>query len=163
MPYLGTLEVGSDQPLNYGKTVRDFNKVKKEIQNISPLPSFYMELPKILLFSFGPSWIKLESDQDGRSYEVIMDSQNPLEVGSKWLYSSLRAGNANNLYFIVNGAAFGPLGDKSVVKNIEVSEINAVGTFQYDPEVTSIYGKNFNSTAKAEKSDKMTSGKEKNF
>ena len=145
LPEIKTLEVESDQPLDYGKTVRDLNKVKKEIQNILPLPSFYMELPTILLFSFGPSWIKLESEEYGTSYEAIMDSQNPLEIGSDWLYSSLRAGNANNLYFIVNGAAFGPLGDKSVIKNVEVSEINVVDTFQYNSEVTALYKKKFDS------------------
>ena len=162
LPEIKPLEVESDQPLNYGKTVRDLNKVKKEIQNILPLPSFYTELPKILLFSFGPSWIKLESEKYGTSYEVIMDSQNPFEIGSDWFYSTLRAGNANNLYFIVNGAAFGPLGDKSVIKNVEVSEINAVGTFQYNTEVTALYKKKFGSETKTETSDKMISGKENN-
>ena len=162
LPEIKPLEVESDQPLNYGKTVRDLNKVKKEIQNILPLPSFYTELPKILLFSFGPSWIKLESEKYGTSYEVIMDSQNPFEIGSEWFYSTLRAGNANNLYFIVNGAAFGPLGDKSVIKNVEVSEINAVGTFQYNTEVTALYKKKFGSETKTETSDKMISGKENN-
>ena len=162
LPEIRTLEVESDQPLNYGKTVEDLNKVKKEIQNILPLPSFYTELPKILLFSFGPSWIKLESEEYGTSYEAIMDSQSPLEIGSDWLYSSLRAGNANNLYFIVNGAAFGPLGNKSVIKNVEVSEINAVSTFQYTSEVTTLYKKKFGSETKLETNDKMISGKENN-
>ena len=162
LPEIRTLEVESDQPLNYGKTVGDLNKVKKEIQNILPLPSFYTELPRILLFSFGPSWIKLESEEYGTSYEVIMDSQNPLEIGSNWFYSSLRAGNANNLFFIVNGAAFGPLSNKSVIKNVEVSEINAVGTFQYNSEVTALYKKKFGSETKTETNDKMSSGKENN-
>ena len=127
-----------------------------------PLPSFYTELPKILLFSFGPSWIKLESEENGTSYEGIMDSQNPLEIGSDWLYSSLRAGNANNLYFIVNGAAFGPVGDKSVIKNVEVSEINIVDTFQYNAEITALYKKKFHSETKIETNGKMISGKENN-
>ena len=162
LPEIGTLEVDSDQPLNYGKTVRDLNKVKKDIEYIIPLPSFYKELPSILLFSFGPSWIKLESEQYGTSYEVIMDSQSPLEIGSNWLYSSLRAGNANNLYFIVDGAAFGPLGDKSVIKNVEVSEINAVGTFKFNGDVTTLYEKKFGSEIKAENNDKMISRKENN-
>ena len=91
-----------------------------------------------------------------------MDSQNPLEIGSNWFYSSLRAGNANNLYFIVDGAAFGPLGDKSVIKNVEVSEINAVGTFKYNGDVTTLYEKKFGSEIKAENSDKMISRKENN-
>ena len=145
LPKIGPFVVESDQPLNYQKTVRDLNKVKKDIENILPLPSLYPELPEILLFSFGPSWIKLESEQYGTSYEVIMDSQSPVEIGSNWRYSSLRAGNANNLYFIVNGAAFGPLGNKSVIKNVEVSEINAVGTFKYNAEVTALYEKKFGS------------------
>ena len=132
----------TDQPLNYSKTLEDgtLNKFEKNLLSLS-IPSYSDQLAEFYLFSLGPSWIKLDSPSSEEAYEVIMDSQTPLKINSQWHFGSIRAGNANNLYVIINNAAFGPMGKSSVIKNVEISETNLIGTLPYDSDITRMFNK----------------------
>ncbi len=145
LPEFKVLGLGSDEPLNYKKTVNDSSDLGGSVgdSNSLELPSFNYKLPEFSLFSYGPTWIKLESVLSDKSFEVIMDSEVPFAIGDKWHFGSLRAGNANNLYIIINGAAYGPLGTSSVVKNVEISESSALLLFKYDLAVTSLFNEKF--------------------
>lgn len=141
VPGLSNTATASDQPVDYNKTLQDENRTSGYEKNLSSLklPGLRYDLPMFHLFSFGPSWIKMEARSSGKIYEAIIDSETPLMIDDDWHYGSLRAGNANNLYLVVNGAAFGPISDRSVIKNVEISENNFISQFKYNSEVTSVF------------------------
>ena len=127
--------------MNYDKTVREERRTEDENFNLVnyPLPEIVHRLPAYYLFSFGPAWIKLASLNKEETYEVIIDSESPFFIEDKWHFGLIRAGNANNLYLVIDDAAFGPMGKGSVVKNVEISDVNFLTDLRYDEKVTKIF------------------------
>ena len=141
LPILGKIGSKSDQLLNYNKTVREERRTEDENFNLVkyPLPEIIHRLPAYYLFSFGPAWIKLASLNNEETYEIIIDSESPFFIEDKWHFGLIRAGNANNLYLVIDDAAFGPMGKGSVVKNVEISDVNFLTDLRYDEKVTKIF------------------------
>jgi hypothetical protein len=76
------------------------------------------------IFAVKPSWIRISDIGKKVVFEKILKSGEVLKIKRNWLNGNLRAGNAKDLFFSLDGVTYGP-----------VSETRKVITkFKIDPE-----------------------------
>ena len=57
--------------------------------------------------------------------EKILKAGEVLEIKDNWFNGNLRAGNAKDLFFSLNGVTYGPVSDKrKVIKNFKIDPQN---------------------------------------
>ena len=72
-----------------------------------------------------PSWIRIKDEGRKVVVEKILKAGEVLEIKDNWLNGNLRAGNAKDLFFSLNGVTYGPVSDKSkVIKNFKIDPQN---------------------------------------
>jgi hypothetical protein len=82
-------------------------------------------------------WLRVKDSEGSIIFERIMDAGTPYEVPLNDAPAVIeRAGNASALFFLVNGALYGPAGGSGrVAKNIELSAENLSQSFErYTPQ-----------------------------
>jgi hypothetical protein len=77
-------------------------------------------------------WLRVKDAEGSIIFERIMDARTPYEVPLNDPPAVIeRAGNASALFFLVNGALYGPAGASGrVAKNIELSAENLTQTYE---------------------------------
>ncbi|MEL7025950.1 MAG: helix-turn-helix domain-containing protein [Pseudomonadota bacterium] len=94
--------------------------------------------PEVILFAVRPSWVRVRAADGSVIFEKILDAGEEYTVPLTETPPSLRAGNAQSVFFKVNGVALGPAGSNtSVVDNVvlgpsELSESFAVADLSQD-------------------------------
>ena len=77
------------------------------------------------IFAVNPSWIRIKDEGKRVVFEKILKAGEVLEIKSNWLNGNLRAGNAKDLFFLLNGVTYGPVSDKrNVIKNFKIDPQN---------------------------------------
>ncbi len=77
------------------------------------------------IFAVNPSWIRIKDEGRKTVVEKILQAGEVLEIESKWFNGNLRAGNAKDLFFSLNGVTYGPVSDKrKVIKNFKIDPQN---------------------------------------
>ena len=68
-----------------------------------------------------------DSEETRKFYEEFLELKlvKVLEIKNKWCNGNLRAGNAKDLFFSLNGVTYGPVSDKrKVIKNFKIDPQN---------------------------------------
>ncbi|GIR95774.1 MAG: hypothetical protein CM15mP98_07440 [Paracoccaceae bacterium] len=77
------------------------------------------------IFAVSPSWIRIKDEGKRVVVEKILKAGEVLEIKANWLNGNLRAGNAKDLFFSLNGVTYGPVSDKrNVIKNFKIDPQN---------------------------------------
>ena len=77
------------------------------------------------IFAVSPSWIRIKDESKRVVVEKILKAGEVLEIKANWLNGNLRAGNAKDLFFSLNGVTYGPVSDKrDVIKNFRIDPQN---------------------------------------
>ncbi len=80
---------------------------------------------KLNIFAVNPSWIRIKDEGRKVVVEKILKAGEVLEIKNNWLNGNLRAGNAKDLFFSLNGVTYGPVSDKrKVIKNFKIDPQN---------------------------------------
>ena len=79
----------------------------------------------INIFAVNPSWIRIKDEGRRVVVEKILKAGEVLEIKDNWFNGNLRAGNAKDLFFSLNGVTYGPVSDKrKVIKNFKIDPQN---------------------------------------
>ena len=77
------------------------------------------------IFAVNPSWIRIKDEGRRVVVEKILKAGEVLEIKNKCFNGNLRAGNAKDLFFSINGVTYGPVSDKrKVIKNFKIDPQN---------------------------------------
>jgi len=77
------------------------------------------------IFAVNPSWIRIKDEESQVVVEKILKAGEVLEIKNNWFNGDLRAGNAKDLFFSLNGVTYGPVSDKrKVIKNFKIDPQN---------------------------------------
>ena len=77
------------------------------------------------IFAVNPSWIRIKDEGRKVVVEKILKAGEILEIKNNWINGNLRAGNAKDLFFSLNGVTYGPVSDKrKVIKNFKIDPQN---------------------------------------
>ncbi len=80
---------------------------------------------KLNIFAVNPSWIRIKDEGRNVVVEKILKAGEVLEIKNNWFNGNLRAGNAKDLFFSLNGVTYGPVSDKrKVIKNFKIDPQN---------------------------------------
>jgi cytoskeletal protein RodZ len=78
----------------------------------------------------GEAWIRVRNDQRAVIFEGILKPGQSFDLPPRVLAGELRAGNAGDVYVVVNGEPFGPIGKSGgVVKNLSLTEAEIRAAF----------------------------------
>ncbi len=73
------------------------------------------------IFAVKPSWIRIKDEEKNVVFEKILKSGEVLKIKKKWLNGNLRAGNAVDLFFSLDGITYGPVSDtRKVIKKFKI-------------------------------------------
>ena len=101
----------------------DSVEIHNKLNTISPVPLVRTvpNIPDVKLFAMTPAWVRIKNQNGDVVFEKILKQKETYIIKKELFTGVLRAGNAQNVYFIVNENFFGPLSlDKSVVKNVSL-------------------------------------------
>ena len=77
------------------------------------------------IFAVSPSWIRIKDEKRQVVVEKILKAGEVLKIKNNWLNGDLKAGNAKDLFFSLNGVTYGPVSDKrKVIKNFKIDPQN---------------------------------------
>ena len=118
-------------PSSYFITHNSINSTEEnerfEIHNYStvsspgPLVRTVPNIPDVKLFAVTPAWVRIKNQAGDVVFEKILKQKETYIIKKDLFTGVLRAGNAQNVYFIINENFFGPLSlEKSVVKNVSL-------------------------------------------
>ena len=110
------LPISSDF-LGVDQEVANFPRNKNLVENESEAT--------LNIFAVSPSWIRIKDEGKRVVVEKILKAGEVLEIKASWLNGNLRAGNAKDLFFSLNGVTYGPVSDKrDVIKNFRIDPQN---------------------------------------
>jgi hypothetical protein len=79
------------------------------------------KIPEVKLLAMTPAWVRIKDQAGDVIFEKILNPLETYTIEKDLFRGALRAGNAQNVYFLIDDKAFGPLSiDKSVVKNVSL-------------------------------------------
>ncbi len=100
--------------------------------------------PIISIFAQQEAWVRVTAEDGTVIFETILDAGEEYTLKSGLQLASLRAGNAGNVFLLVDGQAFGPLnGTNGVVNGLSLaaadieSSFEALGTMTTEMRVVS--------------------------
>ena len=105
----------------------DFQGVDHEVVNLPRNKSLVGNESgtNLNIFAISPSWIRIKDEGKRVVVEKILKAGEVLEIKANWLNGNLRAGNAKDLFFSLNGVTYGPVSSKrNVVKNFKIDPQN---------------------------------------
>ena len=102
------------------------------------------EIPSVKILAMTPAWIRVKNQIGDVIFEKILDQRETYLIKKELFKGELRAGNAQNVYFIINEKVHGPLSNnKSVVKNVSLDPKAIESDFIFSKAATEFYrGKN---------------------
>jgi hypothetical protein len=124
-----TVEAGvkPDQLVNSKSALEDYQRPQQGIISPHKENGVVVEQSETTLniFAVNPSWIRIKDEGRKIVVERILKAGEVLEIKDNWLNGNLRAGNAKDLFFSLNGVTYGPVSDKSkVIKNFKINPQN---------------------------------------
>ena len=125
------IKIGMTGPLEEGVTS---NKIRQDILSgnqytlsANKKDNVVGKRPETTLniFAVNPSWIRIKDEERQVVVEKILKAGEVLEIKNNWFNGDLRAGNAKDLFFSLNGVTYGPVSDKrKVIKNFKIDPQN---------------------------------------
>ena len=125
------IKIGMTGPLEEGVTS---NKIRQDILSgnqytfsVNKKDNVVGNRPETTLniFAVNPSWIRIKDEERQVVVEKILKAGEVLEIKNNWFNGDLRAGNAKDLFFSLNGVTYGPVSDKrKVIKNFKIDPQN---------------------------------------
>ena len=110
-----------------------FSKFKISEPVVRTIPN----VPEVKLLALTPAWVRLKNQAGDIVFEKILKQKETYTIKKDLFNGLLRAGNAQNVYFLINEQAFGPLSlDKSVVKNVQLDPNSIQSSFLSASAVT---------------------------
>ncbi len=105
----------------------DFSSVDKPLLSQEEGDNIAVDKVKtsINIFATNPSWIRINDKGSSVVFEKILKAGEVLEIKENWFDGTLRAGNAKDLFFLLNGVTYGPVSDsRRVIKNFKIDAQN---------------------------------------
>ena len=105
----------------------DINTVDKFLLSQKEIDNKAVDRVKtsINIFATNPSWIRINDKDSTVVFEKILKAGDVLEIKDNWFNGTLRAGNAKDLFFLLNGVTYGPVSDsRKVIKNFKIDAQN---------------------------------------
>ncbi|APG47440.1 helix-turn-helix domain-containing protein [Phaeobacter porticola] len=89
----------------------------------SPIPQVLEDIdPALQMVAVRPSWVQVTAADGSVIFETIMEPGQHFEIPATEEAPLLRTGESGAIYFAVNGAHYGPVGDRGqVTKNVVLS------------------------------------------
>ncbi len=109
------------------KIALDYQKIHQGVKGLHKENSAVVKHSEttINIFAVNPSWIRIKDEGRKVVVEKILKAGEVLEIKDNWLNGNLRAGNAKDLFFSLNGVTYGPVSDKrKVIKNFKIDPQN---------------------------------------
>ena len=86
--------------------------------------------PEVVLFAVRPAWVRVRAADGSVIFEKILDPGEEFVVPQTEAPPTLRAGNAQSVFFRVNGVTYGPAGENtSVVRSVALGETELTGAY----------------------------------
>lgn len=86
--------------------------------------------PEVVLFAVRPSWVRVRAADGSVIFEKILDSGEEFTIPLTETPPTLRAGNAQSVFFRVNGVTLGPAGQNtSVVRSVVLGPTQLAETY----------------------------------
>jgi len=86
--------------------------------------------PEVVLFAVRPAWVRVRAADGSVIFEKILDPGEEFTVPQTEAPPTLRAGNAQSVFFRVNGVTYGPAGENtSVVRSVALGETELTGAY----------------------------------
>ena len=96
----------------------------------SPVQVVDASEPEVILFAVRPSWVRVRAGDGSVIFEKILDPGEEFTVPLTETPATLRAGNAQSVFFRVNGVTRGPAGENtSVVRNVALGPTQLAETY----------------------------------
>ncbi len=141
------LENKPSEPINVFKHIEDF-QADDELEDNSyrdypspdPIVRTSPKLPDLKLFALTPAWVRLTNGDGIVVFEKILAANESHKIEKELFNGLLRAGNATNVYFLLENQALGPISEvKSVAKKISLNPEVIKSKWTFSETVTSIY------------------------
>jgi len=97
--------------------------------------------PEVVMFAVRPAWVRVRAADGSVIFEKILEAGEEFTVPLTETPPTLRAGNAQSVFFRVNGVTYGPAGaNTSVVRNVvlgqtELTESYGVADLSQDEDL----------------------------
>ncbi len=155
---LTALENKTNLPAVTYSTISTSNQLLKEgkVQSLSyndtsnfglpdPVVRSLPYVPGVKILAITPAWIRVKNENGDVVFEETLKQQESYSVNKELFGGELRAGNAQNVFFVIDEKVFGPLSrNKSVVKNISLNPKLIKLNFSLSAAATESYAnKNF--------------------
>tara|TARA_B100001093_G_C26322149_1_gene798169 strand:- start:207 stop:584 length:378 start_codon:yes stop_codon:yes gene_type:complete len=81
-------------------------------------------VPKVKILAITPAWVRLKNEAGDVIFEKILKENETYAIDKNLFKGQLRAGNAQNVYFVIDKEVLGPLSKhKSVVKKVSLDPL----------------------------------------
>lgn len=125
-----------NKPIN--KTIDESNYVSLGLPE--PVLRTSPNVPQVKIFAVTPAWVRLKNESGDVVFEKILKQGETYLIGKELFKGELRAGNAQNVYFVIDDRVLGPLAkDKSVVKKISLDPKVIMSNINISIEGTKLY------------------------
>jgi cytoskeletal protein RodZ len=105
------------------KLTKKYDPLKLETPE--PVVRTTPNVPEVKLLAMTPAWVRIKNESGDIVFEKILEQRETYTIKKDLFKGLLRAGNAQNVYFLINEQAFGPLSlDRSVVKNVPLDPVS---------------------------------------
>lgn len=131
-PGIGAAQVAALNPDTPPVTVADNSQA---VQVVEP------EFPEVAVFAVRPAWVRIKAADGTVLLEKTLDAGERYIVPQTEAAATLRAGNSGSVFFMVNGATYGPVAlGAQVVSNVPLTAETLVAGFALadmnsDPEL----------------------------
>ena len=131
-PYKGKLEP------NYEEYITEERFLAINIPD--PIVRTIPDIPRVQLLAMTPAWVRVKNGDGDIILEKTLDQRETFLIEKNIFTGELRAGNAQNVYFIIDREIFGPLSlSSSVVKNVSLNPETIKQNWGRANEVTASY------------------------
>ncbi len=119
----------------------DINESKITTNNFpDPVVRTNPDIPKVELLAMTPAWVRVKNMDGDIILEKTLGKRETFSISKEIFSGELRAGNAQNVYFIIDKEVFGPLSEtKSVVKKVSLNPKSIKDIWGISLEATADY------------------------
>ena len=98
------------------------------------------KVPLVKLLAMTPAWVRVKNEFDDIVFEKTLQERETYIITKELFTGQLRAGNAQNVYFVVDSEVFGPLSAQtSVVKEVSLDPQSIKANYIISLEASNSY------------------------